>query len=566
MSKGATSWKLFVGICAAGAILVLGPPAASGATITVTNGGDENPSDPTNANCTLREAIANVNAANETAAPECDFDETVPFGGADTINLAAGTYTLSVVGNDEDNNLTGDLDVRTQFGNVTIQGAGAGSTTINTALGWDDRVLDHNSGNASNTLTIQSLTITGGNDTDATKGGGAINFTAGGQFPNLTVSGVRLTGNTTNASGGAIEALGGIISISNSTIGPTNTANGTTAGGITLGGQTVTVNSTAIVNNTLSNTGPIGGGGLFAGSPLTMTNSVVSGNTVNDGDAAGVPSGGGLYLQGTTTVRSTTISGNSVTGGQFPFGGGISAQGAGLGLTLINSTVSTNTSGGLRFSGNGATATVALSTFDLNTADGFGISALNPAGATTTVNVRGSVISGAAPVCNSGTITSQNDNVFSDASCGAAPGPGNDIVGDPMLGGLVFNGGPSAGAPGFEQQINTHLPASTSPAVEHVPAGNCTDVPAGQLMVDQRGAARPADSDGNGVASCEAGSVELPAPPPPGGGGAGGAAPAPVITTPAPTGQRAAALKKCKKKKSARARRNCKKRAKKLPV
>ncbi len=53
-----------------------------------------------------------------------------------------------------------------------------------------------------------------------------------------------------------------------------------------------------------------------------------------------------------------------------------------------------------------------------------------------------------------------------------------------------------------------------------------------------------------------------PSPPPAGGGGS-----TPTGFTPqATTGQRAAALKKCKKKRSARARRNCKKRANKLPV
>jgi hypothetical protein len=41
---------------------------------------------------------------------------------------------------------------------------------------------------------------------------------------------------------------------------------------------------------------------------------------------------------------------------------------------------------------------------------------------------------------------------------------------------------------------------------------------------------------------------------------------APPVTAPAQSGQRAAALAKCKKKKSAKARRKCRKRAKKLPV
>jgi hypothetical protein len=61
------------------------------------------------------------------------------------------------------------------------------------------------------------------------------------------------------------------------------------------------------------------------------------------------------------------------------------------------------------------------------------------------------------------------------------------------------------------------------------------------------------------AASRFGGSVSSPCPSPPPAGG--GAAPAP-----GPTGQRARALKKCKKKKSAKARKKCRKRAKKLPV
>jgi hypothetical protein len=72
----------------------------------------------------LREAIT---AANTNAA----FGGC-PAGsmGADTISLAAGTYTLSIAnvgGVNEDNNATGDLDVRES---LTIQGAGSASTII----------------------------------------------------------------------------------------------------------------------------------------------------------------------------------------------------------------------------------------------------------------------------------------------------------------------------------------------------------------------------------------------------------------------------------------------------
>jgi hypothetical protein len=64
----------------------------------------------------------------------------------------------------------------------------------------------------------------------------------------------------------------------------------------------------------------------------------------------------------------------------------------------------------------------------------------------------------------------------------------------------------------------------------------------------------------DGTSPCSAGfSYATPVPPGPVG-------PGPTVTTPGPTGQQAAALKKCKKKKSAKARKSCRKRAKKLPA
>src|SRR5262245_35130007 len=47
--------------------------------------------------------------------------------GADTINVPAGTYTLTITGSDEDANATGDLDVTDD---LTILGGDAATTII----------------------------------------------------------------------------------------------------------------------------------------------------------------------------------------------------------------------------------------------------------------------------------------------------------------------------------------------------------------------------------------------------------------------------------------------------
>ena len=65
--------------------------------------------------CSLRAAITEANAA----------------AAADIITLPAGTYTLSLVGANEDNNAGGDLDIRSS---LTINGAGAATTIIQANL------------------------------------------------------------------------------------------------------------------------------------------------------------------------------------------------------------------------------------------------------------------------------------------------------------------------------------------------------------------------------------------------------------------------------------------------
>src|SRR4029079_376308 len=94
--------------------------------------------------CSLRAAIQ---AAN-TNAP---VDGCVAGSGTDTVQLGAGTYTLSTGAASENANASGDLDVV----GGTLMIAGAGSTTIS-AQGLD-RVLDVIAG----TVTLSSVTVTG---------------------------------------------------------------------------------------------------------------------------------------------------------------------------------------------------------------------------------------------------------------------------------------------------------------------------------------------------------------------------------------------------------------------
>jgi CSLREA domain-containing protein len=101
---------------------------AESVTITVNSTADDLTD---NGNCTLREA---VEAANTKSAVDM-----CPAGGliTTTIMVPAGTYTLTIPGDQENNNQTGDIDI---LSNVVLIGAGAEETILN-ANGLD-RFLD----------------------------------------------------------------------------------------------------------------------------------------------------------------------------------------------------------------------------------------------------------------------------------------------------------------------------------------------------------------------------------------------------------------------------------------
>ena len=97
------------------------------------------------ADCSLREAINNANACP----------------GPHTINLPAGGYGLTLVGDNEDDGATGDLDLKND---IAIIGTGAPSIH-----GDGDRVMHIHSGA---TVTLDGIWITDGR---AIVGGGILN-------------------------------------------------------------------------------------------------------------------------------------------------------------------------------------------------------------------------------------------------------------------------------------------------------------------------------------------------------------------------------------------------------
>jgi CSLREA domain-containing protein len=333
--------------------------------------------------CSLREAIQAANT--DTAFGGC------PAGsGADTINLPAGTYTLTIAnsgGTNEDNNATGDLDINAS---LTIHGAGSASTIIqagtSTSNGIDKVVAANPFCNSGVNVTIDGVTVRYGRNTqpygafDYSFTGGGIDWCAGGAGETFTLSNAVISENTNvngyggglnidsypgtstanvinvtfqnnrtlssvyEANGGAINIFGDrpTINITNSTFSSNQTTNTLSTGGA-LYYRPTTQGALTINNSIFSNNTAAGSGGAIAtasygtGSTFTIQNSQITNN-----HASGA-SGGGLYLN-TSDVNTTPYQLSNL----LISGNGAGSQGGGVyvgkaNVSMANSRIVNNT-------------------------------------------------------------------------------------------------------------------------------------------------------------------------------------------------------------------------------
>ncbi|TWU51875.1 choice-of-anchor Q domain-containing protein [Rubripirellula reticaptiva] len=193
------------------------------------------------------------------------------------------------------------------------------------------------------------------------------------------------------------------------------TVNGlTVTGGQALDGGGIRFNSDGVlslISSTISGNSAYQGGGIWNKGTAIVTSSVLSGNSAYQGG------GGGIWNLGTMTVTNSTLSGNI---------GGI---GSGGGINNVSGTV-----------------TVTSSTLSGNSA--FAGGGINNVSGTVTVNnsiVAGSTSGGDLVGTFNGTF-----NLIQDGSGGLV----DTIVGNPLLGPLANNGGPTL----------THAISPVSPA------------------------------------------------------------------------------------------------------
>jgi CSLREA domain-containing protein len=477
-------------------------PAADAATLVVTKTADTDDG-LCNADCSLREAVADANNGPAT----------------EVIRVPSGTYPLT----------GGELLI-----NLHVVIEGAPEAVITRAAGTTGRIFNVAGGI---TATFRDLEITGGNvvhsgSTFDDNGGG---IKSGGT---LTLERVEVHHNTANDEGGGIwsnsNVLPGVIlkdsyihdneaetrlgggihaiylDVENSVISDNTAVGGSGAGG----GIYVLAGNAALRDTTVARNVAQSGGGLYfnTSGSSTIEDSFISSNN-------GIGGGGGINNSaGTITVTRTTISSNLASAGagiamsdgsvqlasstvadnsSGSSGGGLFANGGGY--TLTNTTVSGNTAfgaGGGILLNNFATANVDSSTITNNVADwdqsndagedGGGANI----GPSALMTLDGSILAGnhddSATVSHvdcSGPVAADYTIFGDDTGC-TVTGTTNETA-SPNLGELHDNGGPT----------ETHLIGFPSPALDfHTETGCGTE--------DQRGVPRPSG------AACDSGAYE----------------------------------------------------------
>lgn len=473
---------------------------------------------PGDGNCTLREAINNANSNSDTTGSDC-----AAGAGADTIILPTGIYTLTIAGADEENNATGDLDIRDD---LTIQGSGAEITVID-GNGLD-RVLDIPVGSLN--VELNEVTVANGyanvflGSSFSVAGGGILNQSGSNLMLNASIVRNNTVEGLNSATGGGIYHVNGTLSLNDSVVQENTSlpANNSCCGGILTAavGQpaTVILNNSQVISNTAYNGAAIASTAAtnFATSTVILNDSLVAGNvaggstggiwaTVNSSrtnavtvltlnrstvrDNLAALGGGGISAVGAPANNSgaiVTLNRSTISDNYADLGGGIRVIGA-LEVTLINSTLSGNeatfTGGGIYSS---RPITLINSTISGNSAsDGGGI--YNDS--TGEVTVSNSLVANSVGGDCAGTgswNTGDYPNLDSDGSC-----PGFTITADPLLGPLQDNGGPTW----------THALLEGSPALDAADNAVCAASPVNSA--DQRGVYRP-----QGLA-CDIGAFEL---------------------------------------------------------
>jgi hypothetical protein len=301
-------------------------------------------------------------------------------------------------------------------------------------------------------------------------------------------------------------------------------------GGAIYAQSPITVTNCIISENQVKSDLAARGGGIYAGSSsnLKLINSAISnnqaiGSPIANGSGSGVPeaSGGAIYTTDKVTLINSTVNGNTVTGGSVTTGIGGNGRGGGISSSLGNITTYTITnstiSGNNAFGGAGPT---------LGSATGGGLAIVQ--GVVNFSTVVSNTVAGNSPQGGgvyflgglTGIYPDFKNSIFASNS-GPSDANGPDLSGtfDSLdynliqnTHGYTLNGTTTHNIAGVSPNLlplvynggdtQTHAPRLTSPVINAIPSGTNGCDPGS--TTDQTGKSRPIQ------AGCEMGSYEMP--------------------------------------------------------
>jgi len=445
----------------------------------------------TNSTVSGNEAVSGGGGGIFTISGTITLTDTTVSGNAAN-NPGGGIWAYSDRGALELTNSTVSANQSAGGGGIMNEGtmtatdsAVSGNTCINGGGGL------HNFVGATATLTRSILE---GNNATIGSGGGIVNDGT------IDLIDTTVASNDVPGDGGGILQRG-LMALINSTVSG-NVAQFGGGGGIANEANLTLADTTVSFNNAGAD-----GGGIRNSGALTITWSTIANNT-------GSTSGGGIEnLGGSIVIESSTVSGNTTMAGG---GGAIENPFPAGTLSLINTTVSGNSSVGRGAIENAGTAVVIASTLLLNVADGTvlwdGSCLLDPTCPPGALTIRNTILYerciGAPDVLSLG----GNIEVHGD-TCGLDHPTDQVFTPDPLLGPLADNGGPT----------RTHALLPDSWAIDQIPAAECVDADGAPLTTDQRGEPRPVAIHGP-EPRCDVGAFEVQSGGTGGTGGTGGVA------------------------------------------
>lgn len=377
-----------------------------------------------------------------------------------SLTASATVYTVTKTADTSDGTCDADCSLREA---VAAANATADNDSIEfSSLFSSPQTITLTSGEivvaANGSLTINGpgpnlLTISGNNTSRVLSSGAKVVV----NINNLRFTAGNGAGAVNTGRGGAIYNVGGTMTITNSILTGNSAGNGGAINNAASASPSVPAVLTIIDCSITNNSSTSSGAAMqnFSTSTLHLRNSTVANNT-----SSGTGIAGAFQANGTVTITNSTFSGNSAPGG---------------------------TGGGVYFNG---TSMIMTNTTIVNNSSGVGGGGLHRTGTNPTANVRNSIIAnnnGAAATPDVlGAITSQGNNII--GNIGTSTGwVASDLQNvSPNLGALAANGGLG----------QTQIPLPGSPAID---AGqNCVvDLtcsaanPPVAVTTDQRGITRP---------------------------------------------------------------------------